>query len=256
MQNALGEIQNVVVFGGTSEIGLAIARRLITPATRAVVLACRDTEAGAHAADAVRSEHHDSVRVEVVAFDAAATDTHRGVVETVTSLVGDIDVAVLAFGVLGDQTTFDTDPDAAVRAVHVNYTGAVSLGLVLADVLRRQGHGRLVVLSSVAGERVRKANFVYGSSKAGLDGFAQGLGDALAGSGAAVLVVRPGFVHSRMTAGLSAAPLATEPDAVAEVVARGLRQGRRTVWAPGTLRYVFMVLRHLPGAVFRRLPLG
>ncbi|TVR23712.1 MAG: decaprenylphospho-beta-D-erythro-pentofuranosid-2-ulose 2-reductase [Ilumatobacter sp.] len=261
MQNALGEIQTIAVFGGTSEIGLAIARRLITPSTRTVVLACRDVDAGARAAadlgrDAGTDPVMEAVTIEVVAFDAADTDSHLQVVAEIADTVGDLDVVVLAFGVLGDQAEFDADPAAAVGAVHVNYTGAVSVGLVVADVLRRQGHGRLVVLSSVAGERVRKANFVYGSSKAGLDGFAQGLGDSLEGSGASVLVVRPGFVHSRMTEGLAAAPFATDPDSVAEVVARGLRQGRRTVWAPGVLRYVFMVLRHLPGAVYRRLPLG
>jgi decaprenylphospho-beta-D-erythro-pentofuranosid-2-ulose 2-reductase len=112
------------------------------------------------------------------------------------------------------------------------------------------------VLSSVAGERVRKANFVYGSSKAGLDGFAQGLGDSLEGTGASVLIVRPGFVHSAMTAGLKPAPFATTPDVVADVVVRGLRQGRRIVWAPGMLRWVFMVLRHVPHPIWRRLPLG
>jgi decaprenylphospho-beta-D-erythro-pentofuranosid-2-ulose 2-reductase len=112
------------------------------------------------------------------------------------------------------------------------------------------------VLSSVAGERVRKANFVYGASKAGLDGFAQGLGDALAGSGASVLVVRPGFVHTRMTRGMKAAPLATTPSAVAEATAQALRKGRRTIWVPATLRPVLSVLRHLPGPVWRRLPLG
>jgi decaprenylphospho-beta-D-erythro-pentofuranosid-2-ulose 2-reductase len=134
--------------------------------------------------------------------------------------------------------------------------GAVSISLAVAQRLRAQGHGRLVVLSSVAGERVRKANFVYGATKAGLDGFAQGLGDSLEGSGAAVVVVRPGFVHSTMTAGLDPAPFATTPDAVAEATVAGLRRGRRTVWAPGILRVVFSVLRHLPGPVWRRLPLG
>ena len=96
---------------------------------------------------------------------------------------GDLDVVVLAFGQLVEQAELDDDPARAAELVTVNYTGAVSVGLAVAAQFRRQGHGRLVVLSSVAGERVRKANFVYGSSKAGLDGFAQGLGDALAGSG-------------------------------------------------------------------------
>ena len=111
------------------------------------------------------------------------------------------------------------------------------------------------MLSSVAGERVRRANFVYGSSKAGLDAFAQGLGDSLAGSGASVLVVRPGFVASSMTAGLDPAPMSTTPDAVAAAVVKGLRAGRRTIWVPGALRFVFAVFRHLPGPVWRRMPL-
>ena len=141
--------------------------------------------------------------------------------------------------------------------VQVNYTGAVSVGLAVAAQFRRQGHGRLVVLSSVAGERVRKANFVYGSSKAGLDGFAQGLGDALAGTGASVLVVRPGFVHSRMTQGLKAGAVRHDAGRGGRGHGRGAcARAKRTVWVPATLRPVFAVFRHLPGAVWRRLPLG
>jgi decaprenylphospho-beta-D-erythro-pentofuranosid-2-ulose 2-reductase len=150
----------------------------------------------------------------------------------------------------------ENDPHAAAHLIGVNFAAAASIALVVANQLRAQGHGRLVVLSSVAGERVRKANFVYGSSKAGLDGFAQGLADSLVGSGAGVLIVRPGFVHSAMTAGLKPAPFATTPDAVADVVARGLVANRRIVWAPGILRVVFMILRHLPAPIWQRLPLG
>jgi decaprenylphospho-beta-D-erythro-pentofuranosid-2-ulose 2-reductase len=112
------------------------------------------------------------------------------------------------------------------------------------------------MLSSVAGERVRKANPVYGGSKAGIDGFAQGFGDELASDGVHMLIVRPGFVHSAMTAGMKAAPFATTPEKVAEVTAAALRARRRIVWAPGVLRVVFSVLRHVPGPVWRRLPLG
>lgn len=252
MQNAVGEVQTVVVFGGTSEIGVAIARRLVSPSTRAVVLACRDIVAGGEIAETFPTH----VRTEVVAFDAADPASHTAVVDSIVESVGDIDVAVLAVGVLGDQAVLDTDPVAAAGIVQVNHAGAVSTAIAVARRLRHQGHGRLVVLSSVAGERVRKANYVYGGSKAGLDGFAQGLGDSLVGTGASVLVVRPGFVRSRMTAGLPAAPFATTPEAVADATARGLVRGRRTIWVPGILRFVFMVLRHLPGPVFRRLPLG
>ena len=252
MQNAIGEPQNIVVLGGMSEIGLAIARRLMSPATKSVVLACRRPDEAAAAAAAIARS---GVVVEPVAFDAADTSSHRAFVDDVTARFGDPDVVVLAFGQLGDQSVFDDDTAEAVKVAHVNFTGAVSVAMEYGRVLRRQGHGHLVVLSSVAGERVRKANFVYGSTKAGLDGFAQGLGDSLEGTGAHVLVVRPGFVHSRMTTGMKAAPFATTPDAVADVVAKGLRSGARTVWAPGILRFVFSALRHVPGPVWRRLPL-
>ena len=155
---------------------------------------------------------------------------------------------IVAFGQLVDQAELDGDPARAAALVHVNFTGAVSVGLAVAAQFRRQGHGRLVVLSSVAGERVRKANFVYGSSKAGLDGFAQGLGDALAGTGASVLVVRPGFVHSQMTQGLKAAPLATTPSAVAEATVQGAAQrAAHGVGAGGRCARSSAVFRHLPG---------
>jgi decaprenylphospho-beta-D-erythro-pentofuranosid-2-ulose 2-reductase len=119
--------------------------------------------------------------------------------------------------------------------------------------LEEQGHGTIIVLSSVAGERVRQSNFVYGSSKAGLDGFAQGLGDSLEGTGVNVMVVRPGFVHSSMTEGRDAPPLSTTPEAVAEAVADGLASGKHTVWVPGTFRYVMTAFRHLPRPLWRKL---
>jgi decaprenylphospho-beta-D-erythro-pentofuranosid-2-ulose 2-reductase len=253
MGNAVHEPRNVLVLGGTSEIGVAIARRLMAPGTAYVGLACRRPAA----ADlAVASLARPGVVVEALEFDAVRLDTHATLLDAVIAAHGDLDVVILAFGQLGDQAAFDDDPLAAADVVNVNYTAAVAVSLAVARRMRSQGHGTLIVLSSVAGERVRKANFVYGSSKAGLDGFAQGLGDALDGSGANVLIVRPGFVHSAMTAGLSPAPFATTPDVVADAVVRGLRQGRRIVWAPGILRWVFMVLRHVPHPIWRRLPLG
>ncbi|MEX1105149.1 MAG: decaprenylphospho-beta-D-erythro-pentofuranosid-2-ulose 2-reductase [Ilumatobacteraceae bacterium] len=253
MDNAFGQPQTIVVLGGTSEIGLAIARKLVSPVTRTVVLACRDLDKGERAAATMRQG---SLTVDVVHFDGADTASHEAFVREVTAAHGDLDVVIVAFGQLGDGEATGRDVDDATRLAQVNFTGAVSSSIAVANQLRTQGHGTLVVLSSVAGERVRKANFVYGATKAGLDGFAQGLGDSLVGSGARVLVVRPGFVHSAMTAGLPAAPFATTPEHVAEVTVKGLRAGRRTVWAPGILRYVFSALRHVPGPIWRRLPLG
>ncbi|MEY2532121.1 MAG: decaprenylphospho-beta-D-erythro-pentofuranosid-2-ulose 2-reductase, partial [bacterium] len=108
--------------------------------------------------------------------------------------------------------------------------------------------------SSVAGERARRANYPYGATKAGIDAFAQGLGDELAPHGVQVLVVRPGFVHTKMTAGRPAAPMATDAGTVASEIVSGLRRRAHTVWAPRRLRWIFAVMRHLPRAVFRRLP--
>ena len=253
MQNSFGQPQTILLLGGTSDIGLAIVRKLVSPALRQVVLAVRDPEGSAATVGELSTGE---VTATAVAFDATGFDDHKSLVERVAAEIGDIDVIVMAFGVLGEQSDFDGDPAAAATAVTINYTGSVSIGLASAAQLRKQGHGCLVVLSSVAGERVRKTNFVYGSSKAGLDGFAQGLGDSLDGSGANVLIVRPGFVHSAMTAGMKAAPFATTPEKVAEVTVDGLVKGKRIVWAPGVLRPVFSLLRHVPSPIFRRLPLG
>jgi short-subunit dehydrogenase len=130
----------------------------------------------------------------------------------------------------------------------------VSVLTVLANLMRTAGRGQIVVFSSVAGLRVRKANYVYGAAKAGLDGFASGLADALHGSGVHLLLVRPGFVIGRMTEGMSPAPLASTTDQVADAVVDGLHNHRTRVWVPRALRPAYVVARMLPQAVWRRMP--
>jgi decaprenylphospho-beta-D-erythro-pentofuranosid-2-ulose 2-reductase len=253
VKDALGSVQSILVLGGASDLGVAIALRLAPPRHATVVLAGRHPERLDGPAAALRAAG--AGRVETVAFDADDTDSHEAFLGKVTAMVGDLDVVVLAFGLLGDQAVDEAGGDGAIRLAHTNYTGSVSIGLVVARRLKEQGHGTLVVLSSVAGERARRANFIYGSSKAGLDAFAQGLGHALAGTGANVLIVRPGFVRTKMTAALPAAPLATTPEAVAAATASALASGREIVWVPATLRWMFSAVRHLPTPIFRRLPL-
>ncbi|WP_328319209.1 decaprenylphospho-beta-D-erythro-pentofuranosid-2-ulose 2-reductase [Streptomyces sp. NBC_00388] len=250
MKDAFGAPQSLLILGGTSEIALATARRLITRRTRTVWLAGRPSPALDAAAAHLRTL---GAEVRTAAFDALDPDSHEVALGKVFA-EGDIDMVLLAFGLLGDQAHDESAPLSAVRVAQTNYTGAVSAGLICAKALQGQGHGSLVVLSSVAGERARRANFIYGSSKAGLDAFAQGLGDALHGTGVHVMVVRPGFVRSKMTAGLDEAPLATTPEAVALAIETGLRRRSETVWVPGTLRVVMAALRHVPRPLFRRLP--
>ncbi|RBQ16996.1 decaprenylphospho-beta-D-erythro-pentofuranosid-2-ulose 2-reductase [Spongiactinospora rosea] len=247
MKNSLGGVDTVLLLGGRSEIGLAVVARLVRGGARRVVLALRD------AANAVPPDL--PAEVHLLEFDAARPETHPEVIEAAAGLVGDLDVVIGAFGVLGRQDGYDADPAAAAADVMVNFAGHVSTGLSAARRLREQGHGTLVVLSSVAGVRVRRANFVYGSAKAGLDGFAQGLRDSLHGTGVRVLLVRPGFVRGRMTAGMSPAPLSSTPGQVADAVVAALRSGHdSTVWVPRLLGPAFTVLSLLPRAAWRRLP--
>jgi decaprenylphospho-beta-D-erythro-pentofuranosid-2-ulose 2-reductase len=253
MRDALGSVQSVLVLGGGSEIGVATARALVRGRARTVILAARNVNALGPAADALLADGAE--RVERVRFDAVDTASHAGFVDDVFARFGDIDLALLAFGVLGDQDEASSSGDRAVELIAVNFAGAASVSIPLARRMTAQGHGTIVLLSSVAGERARASNFVYGASKAGADAFAQGLGDSLAGTGVHVMVVRPGFVKTKMTAGLDPVPFSTTPEAVADAIVKGLARGSHTVWAPAPLRAVMSALRHVPRPLFRRLPL-
>ena len=254
MRDAFGRVQSLLVLGGASDIGAAIAARLVADGCETVVLAGRRPPAMAAVAASLRDAG--AQQVEITDWDATADETHGAAVDAAFEAVGDgrdLDAVVLAAGVLGDQAVFDKDPATAAEAAVTNYAGPMSTLLHVVARMRTQCHGTIVVLSSVAGERTRKANFVYGSTKAGLDAFAQGLGDALAGSGVRVLVVRPGFVHSSMTESAEPAPFATTPDKVADAVADALAKGTEVVWVPGVLRAVFVAFRHLPRGVWRKV---
>ena len=165
---------------------------------------------------------------------------------------GDVDVVLVAFGMLGRA---GDEQLADARALHeVNGTAAVAAMTEAAERLRAQGHGTIVLLSSVAADRPRVSNYAYGSSKAAADAFARGLGDALHGSGVDVLVIRPGFVKTSMTGHLDAAPLSVGADDVAEAIVAAVRRRRAITYVPGAMRWVSLVLRLMPRPLFRRLP--
>jgi decaprenylphospho-beta-D-erythro-pentofuranosid-2-ulose 2-reductase len=251
MNDALGEPQSVLVLGGSSEIALATVHALPRRRLSRVVLAARPSSARDTAVSTLTTEGITGVTA--IDFDARNTATHSALINEIFD-AGDIDIVLLAFGVLGDQEAAEADPALAVEIATTNYTGAVSVGLHVARRLRMQGHGSLVVYSSVAGDRARRSNFIYGSTKAGLDAFAQGLGDALHGTGANVLVVRPGMVRTKMSAGMPEAPMTTDASVVADIVVKSLRKGKETVYAPGPLRFVMAGLKSMPRSVFRKLP--
>ncbi|OBK36121.1 oxidoreductase [Mycobacterium sp. 1245111.1] len=242
--------QTVLILGGRSEIGTQLAVRLAPGAS--VVLAARNASRLDEQVAAIRTAG--AAAVACVEFDADDLESHGPLVASVIAEHGRIDIAVVAFGVLGDQSRAEADAAHAVSVVHTDYVAQVSLLTHLAAAMREAGRGSLVVFSSIAGARVRRANYVYGSAKAGLDGFASGLADALHGSGVRLLLVRPGFVIGRMTQGMTPAPLSRTPAQVAAATARALAKGRRTVWIPWALGPVSVVFKLLPQFVWRRMP--
>jgi decaprenylphospho-beta-D-erythro-pentofuranosid-2-ulose 2-reductase len=243
--------RRVILLGGTSEIGLATVRELQGRSPREVVLAGRDGEALARAASTLQAAG--CARVETVELDALDLGRHGAIVGDAFARLGGADIVIVAVGLLGERGGMPSDVAAAVEVLQVNAVGAGSLLIEAARRLQEGGGGQLVVLSSVAAERPRRGNAVYGASKAGLDALAQALGDDLGERGVRVLVVRPGFVHTRMTEGLDSAPLSTRPDAVARVIVEGLDGKASTVWAPGALRWLMLVVRMLPRSIVRRM---
>ena len=255
--DAVGNPQTILLLGGTSEIGLAICERYLRDAPARIVLAALPGDPGREAA-AAQMTRAGAKSVSLVDFDALDTASHPAVIDECFDADGaptDVDVAIVAFGLLGDAEELWQDQRKAVQIAEINYTAAVSVGVLLGEKMREQGYGRIIAMSSAAGERVRRSNFVYGSTKAGLDGFYLGLGEALKPFGVGVLVIRPGQVRTRMSAHVKEAPLTVDKEYVADLAVTASAKGKELVWAPGTFRYVMMVLRHIPRPIFRKLPI-
>ncbi len=250
MENAFGQPQNVVVIGGTSDIARALTKRLCAARTRTVVLAGRDDALLAAAADEARG--YGATNVDTVVFDAEdLADAARCVSEAFTKAGDVIDLVVVAVGQLGDQAIDEDDPTRAASMAVVNFAWPSA---ALAEIRRRlvaQGQGRVVVLSSIASVRVRRNAYLYGAAKAGLDRVCLGMAESLEGTGASLQIVRPAFVHSKMTAGRTATPFSTGVDEVAEAIVRGMATAEPVIWSPPLLRYVALVLRVLPTPLWR-----
>jgi decaprenylphospho-beta-D-erythro-pentofuranosid-2-ulose 2-reductase len=256
--DAVGNPQAILLLGGTSEIGLAICERYLRNAAARVVLADLPNHPGKDKAIA-QIKAAGAKSVEWVDFDGVDTANHPAVIDAAFA-GGDVDVAIVAFGLLGDAEELWQNQRKAVQIAQINYTAAVSVGVLLGEKMRAQGFGQIIAMSSVAGERVRRSNFVYGSTKAGLDGFYLGLGEALRPNGVRVLVIRPGQVRTTTTldhwkaTGAKEAPFTVDKEFVADLAVTSAAKGKELVWAPGPVRYLMTVLRHIPRPIFRKLP--
>jgi decaprenylphospho-beta-D-erythro-pentofuranosid-2-ulose 2-reductase len=246
MLDNLGRPGRVLLLGGTSEIGLAILAALRAPAGTEVLLAGRDEQRMAAAGKEL------PYRCTTIAFDALEPRSHQEVIAGVFA-GGPVDLVIASTGVLTAQEQVDRDPALAAEMIEVNFTSHVTTLLAAAEKMRTQRYGTIVVLSSVAAIRPRKANYVYGAAKAGLDAFARGLTDALAGTGVRVLLVRPGFVAGRMTAGLPPAPMSSTPAEVGRAVGAALDGQASLLWVPRGLAAAAMVMRLIPRPLWRRL---
>jgi decaprenylphospho-beta-D-erythro-pentofuranosid-2-ulose 2-reductase len=259
MIDATGNPQTILLLGGTSEIGLAICERYLQNANARVILADLPNAPRREAAIA-QLEAAGAKSVEFLDFDAVDTKSHPALIESAWAN-GDVDVAIVAFGLLGDAEELWQNQTKAVLVAQVNYTAAVSVGVLVGEKMRAQGFGQIIAMSSVAGERVRRSNFVYGSTKAGLDGFYLGLGEALREFGVHVLVIRPGQVRTTTTlehwkaTGAKEAPFTVNKEDVAALAVASAAKGKDLVWAPGPVRYLMAVMRHIPRPIFRKLPI-
>jgi len=251
VQTAAGA-RGVLVIGGGSEIAGAILEELPACPGREVALLGRESAALGAAAERLAGK---AIATHTIPLEALEFGSHRAAIDRAAEALGTIDLVIVAIGVLGERGAFPEDIPAAAEVLQINTAGAGSLLLESARVLRGQGHGTIVVLSSVAAQRARAANAVYCASKAGLDSLAEGLGDALQPHGVNVMVVRPGFVRTRMTAGLAEPPMSCDPRTVGLATVRGLERGAQNVWAPSRLRWLMLAIRLAPRGLMRRLAL-
>jgi decaprenylphospho-beta-D-erythro-pentofuranosid-2-ulose 2-reductase len=236
----------VLLLGGTSEIGLAILSALDLPPGAEVILAGRDAARLEVAGKTLQC------RVRVVRYDSVEVGGHQAFADAVCA-EGVPDLVIAAAGVLIPQSAAEDDVRLAATMIETNFTGHVTTLLAFGARMKERGSGTIVVLSSVAAVRPRKFNSVYGAAKAGLDAFARGYADSLHGSGVRVLLVRPGFVTGRMTAGMASAPMATTPEKVGAAVAAALKGSKPAVWVPGPLAGLATAMRLIPRPLWRKL---
>jgi decaprenylphospho-beta-D-erythro-pentofuranosid-2-ulose 2-reductase len=254
MSDAGAGPRRAAIFGATSGIAVAVARRLAASGAR-IVLVGRDADGMAAEAGDLRVRGAAEV-VEITA-DLAAIDVLGPTAEHAWEEFGGFDLALVAYGSLPDQAALEADPAAAAPAFALNFTSPSVLVLELARRFERQGSGTLAVITSVAGDRGRRSNYVYGAAKGGLQLLLEGLRHRLWAHGVQVLDIRPGFVATRMTDHLPnrSGPLWAEPDRVAGDIIRAVARRRAVLYTPWFWRLILLIVRLLPRPLFHRTSL-
>ena len=243
---------NVLIIGATSAIAEAMARRYAKRSANLYLLARNEDRLATIADDlTVRG----AASVIVAPFDAAEIDSHEKLLDVAFAALGPVDLVLIAFGTLPDQTRCEEEPLLALTELHTNAMSTVSLLLLLANRLEAERRGTIAVITSVAGDRGRRSNYVYGSAKAMVSTFLDGLRIRLAASGVHVIDIRPGFVDTPMTAELAKGLLWAKPAAVADRAIKAIDGSKNVVYTPAFWRPMMAVIRSIPNPVFKRLPL-
>ena len=247
---------NILILGASSAIAEAVALRYADAGNSLLLVARNEARLAA-----MRQRLLDSGagKAEVLLADLAlfaeggGDASHESLIETACARLQSVDLVLLCHGTLPDQAQCENDFKAALAALDINGLSAVALLTALAPKMMAQGHGTIAVITSVAGDRGRRSNYVYGSAKALVSAYLQGLRGKLHGAGVHIIDIRPGLVDSPMTAHLAKGPLFTSPDRVAAAIVRAVARKRHTVYVPGWWRIIMFIVRVLPDAIFKRL---
>lgn len=239
----------VIILGALSAIAEAAAREWARQGA-SLMLVGRD---GARLESIAADLRARGGRAETASVDLASADVEQ-LFGTLVARLGGADIVLLAYGVLGNQTNAEKNGAEAQRILAVNFTSAARWCLAVADLFEANGRGMLIVLGSVAGDRGRASNYIYGASKGGLGILVEGIAHRLARRGARAVLIKPGFVDTPMTAGIATkSPLWARPEAIAKIIVKEGRDGTRpVVYAPGFWRWIMCVICLIPSAIFHR----
>lgn len=245
-EKTFGQGARILILGATSGIARACALEWARRGSD-LVLAGRDLEELEILATDARIRFGN--RVDVIAFEARDFESHAEFWQG----CGAIDGVICALGLMPPQTEMERDFESCRAMIEINYTACVSVLNLIANDFEEKKRGFLVILSSVAGERARQSNYLYGSAKAGITAYAEGLRARLFASGVSVTTVLPGPVDTAMTWGSDKLPLLVPPEKVASDIYRGARRKSDVVWSPAPWRVIFAVLRIVPSFIWKRL---
>lgn len=245
-------MKRVLILGATSAIARATARLFAARGDRLFLVARDDAKLGATARD-MRSRGAE--KIDYATADLADDTRHEALVEEAVQALGGLDIILIAYGTLPDQRALEGSFKATHAALQVNFTSVVSLLTLLANRLEAQRSGTLAVISSVAGDRGRASNYVYGTAKGALSLFVQGLRNRLHRAGVHVLTIKPGFVDTPMTAEVKKNFLFAKPEQIAAGIVAAIDKKREVVYLPFFWRWLMLVIRALPEPLFKRLKL-